>query len=85
MLYSREAAFPVAHRVASRHARLTDAKHDIAVVHPERTRSSGLRLRMRDIRNRGAPDYLPDPPREIYAAVHGTHGPELLRLRDTLA
>ena len=31
-----------------------------------------------------ARDYLPDQLREIYAAIHDTYGPELLRLRNGL-
>lgn len=42
-----------------------------------------LWFRMRDIRNRIAHDYLPEQLREIYAAIHESYGPELLRLRST--
>lgn len=44
-----------------------------------------LWFRMRDLRNRIAHDYLPEHLRRIYEAISGEYGPELLRLRGSLA
>lgn len=44
-----------------------------------------LWFRMRDLRNRIAHDYLPEQLRDIYAAIHDSYGPELLRLKTALA
>lgn len=39
-----------------------------------------LWLRMRDLRNQNAHDYLPEHLLRIYSAIAGEFGPELLRL-----
>lgn len=44
-----------------------------------------LWFRMRDLRNRIAHDYLPEQLRRIYEAISGEFGPELLRLRSSVA